>query len=87
MRRESGDRECSSLFRWLMPLLDALKISHGQINSSSGPACWSRTVFIWGQGATTLEWTLPSPPSFHQFDALPRVIGPSLGESRLEPRP
>src|SRR6476469_1279748 len=22
----------------------------------------------WGEGATTLEWTLPSPPPFHQFE-------------------
>ena len=29
----------------------------------------------WGEGATTLEWTLPSPPPFHQFNELPR-IGP-----------
>ena len=28
----------------------------------------------WGEGATTLEWTLPSPPPFHQFEDLP-VIG------------
>ena len=27
----------------------------------------------WGEGATTLEWTLPSPPPFHQFSELPRV--------------
>jgi cytochrome c oxidase subunit 1 len=27
----------------------------------------------WGPGATTLEWTLPSPPPFHQFDVLPRI--------------
>ena len=27
----------------------------------------------WGVGATTLEWTLPSPPPFHQFNVLPRV--------------
>ena len=27
----------------------------------------------WGEGATTLEWTLPSPPPFHQFNELPRV--------------
>ncbi|MGK9230543.1 cytochrome c oxidase subunit I [Inquilinus limosus] len=27
----------------------------------------------WGEGATTLEWTLPSPPPFHQFEHLPRV--------------
>jgi cytochrome c oxidase subunit 1 len=25
----------------------------------------------WGVGATTLEWTLPSPPPFHQFNELP----------------
>ncbi|OAI45419.1 cytochrome C oxidase subunit I [Rhizomicrobium sp. SCGC AG-212-E05] len=27
----------------------------------------------WGVGATTLEWTLPSPPPFHQFNELPRI--------------
>ncbi len=27
----------------------------------------------WGEGATTLEWTLSSPPPFHQFEALPQV--------------
>jgi cytochrome c oxidase subunit 1 len=27
----------------------------------------------WGEGATTLEWTLSSPPPFHQFNDLPRV--------------
>jgi cytochrome c oxidase subunit I len=26
----------------------------------------------WGEGATTLEWTLPSPPPYHQFENLPR---------------
>ncbi len=26
----------------------------------------------WGVGATTLEWTLPSPPNFHSFERLPR---------------
>ncbi len=29
----------------------------------------------WGAGATTLEWTLPSPPPFHQFETLPRITG------------
>jgi cytochrome c oxidase subunit 1 len=29
----------------------------------------------WGAGATTLEWTLPSPPPFHQYETLPRVVG------------
>jgi len=29
----------------------------------------------WGVGATTLEWTLPSPPPFHQFEVLPRISG------------
>ena len=27
----------------------------------------------WGEGATTLEWTLPSPPPFHQFETLPVI--------------
>jgi cytochrome c oxidase subunit 1 len=27
----------------------------------------------WGVGATTLEWTLSSPPPFHSFEVLPRV--------------
>jgi len=27
----------------------------------------------WGEGATTLEWTLTSPPPFHQFETLPQV--------------
>ncbi len=27
----------------------------------------------WGAGATTLEWTLSSPPPFHQFEQLPRI--------------
>ncbi len=27
----------------------------------------------WGEGATTLEWTLPSPPPFHQYEDLPVV--------------
>jgi cytochrome c oxidase subunit I len=24
-------------------------------------------------GATTLEWTLPSPPNFHSYETLPRI--------------
>ena len=27
----------------------------------------------WGEGATTLEWTLPSPPPFHQFSDPPVI--------------
>ncbi len=27
----------------------------------------------WGVGATTLEWTLSSPPPFHSFETLPRI--------------
>ena len=32
----------------------------------------------WGVGATTLEWTLSSPPPFHQYNTLP-VIKPAAG--------
>ena len=28
----------------------------------------------WGEGATTLEWTIPSPPNFHTFDELPSFV-------------
>ena len=27
----------------------------------------------WGEGATTLEWTLSSPPPYHQFEQLPQI--------------
>jgi cytochrome c oxidase subunit 1 len=27
----------------------------------------------WGAGATTLEWTLTSPPPFHQYERLPLI--------------
>ncbi|MES2096040.1 MAG: cytochrome c oxidase subunit I [Pseudomonadota bacterium] len=29
----------------------------------------------WGEGATTLEWTLSSPPPYHQFETLPIIDG------------
>ncbi len=29
----------------------------------------------WGDGATTLEWTVPSPPPFHTFENLPDMSG------------
>ena len=28
----------------------------------------------WGEGATTLEWTVPSPPNFHTFEELPKFV-------------
>ncbi|WP_421932425.1 cytochrome c oxidase subunit I [Phenylobacterium sp.] len=33
----------------------------------------------WGQGATTLEWTLASPPPFHQFNELPTISAEEHG--------
>ena len=35
----------------------------------------------WGEGATTLEWTVPSPPNFHTFEELPKFEEPAA--SRL----
>ena len=29
----------------------------------------------WGEGATTLEWSLTSPPPHHQFETLPHISG------------
>ncbi len=36
---------------------------------------WGKRVSAnyWGEGATTLEWTVSSPPPFHQFETLPRI--------------
>ncbi|MSO75617.1 MAG: cytochrome c oxidase subunit I [Alphaproteobacteria bacterium] len=31
----------------------------------------------WGEGATTLEWTVSSPPPFHSYDELPRITAAS----------
>jgi cytochrome c oxidase subunit 1 len=31
----------------------------------------------WGEGATTLEWTLPSPPNYHAYETLPRIAATS----------
>ena len=33
----------------------------------------------WGVGATTLEWTLPSPPPFHCYETLPKIESSSAG--------
>jgi cytochrome c oxidase subunit I len=27
----------------------------------------------WGESATTLEWTLPSPPAFHSYEQIPQI--------------
>ena len=61
-----------------------LRIISGFIYS----CCWFISIFFnliysfykkkaaaqnpWGEGATTLEWTIPSPPNFHTFDELPK---------------
>jgi cytochrome c oxidase subunit 1 len=33
----------------------------------------------WGEGATTLEWKLPSPPPFHSYDEIPVISGDRVG--------
>jgi cytochrome c oxidase subunit 1 len=35
----------------------------------------------WGPGATTLEWTLPSPPPFHQFLTPPHIDEEEVGHT------
>jgi cytochrome c oxidase subunit 1 len=54
-------------------------LAHGSFVWFLGLMAW--TVFAgrrapdnpWGAGATTLEWTLSSPPPYHAFDTLPVV--------------
>ena len=65
---------------WHLDLL-ARHLSHGRLVCSSGSPTSSRrsgrrsrpATIPWGAGATTLEWTLSSPPPFHQFETLPRI--------------
>jgi len=40
----------------------------------------------WGAGATTLEWTLSSPPPFHQYNTLPQITGSDY-DDHLSPVP
>jgi cytochrome c oxidase subunit I len=36
---------------------------------------WGKKAAVnpWGAGATTLEWTLPSPPPFHTYEEIPHI--------------
>src|SRR3546814_579031 len=38
----------------------------------------------WGEGATTLEWSVSSPPPFHSFDARKRVVTGTSVSVRVE---
>jgi cytochrome c oxidase subunit I len=63
--------------------------SIGSYMTAVGTLCFFIGVFValarkvpagnnpWGAGATTLEWTLPSPPAYHSFETLPRITGSS----------
>jgi heme/copper-type cytochrome/quinol oxidase subunit 1 len=60
-------------------------ISYGSYLSAAGTLVFIALVFYtlaagrkvgenpWGPGATTLEWTVSSPPPFHTFEELPRI--------------
>ena len=41
----------------------------------------------WGEGATTLEWSLSSPPPFHQFETLPVIEDHHTADDHLSPKP
>jgi len=59
--------------------------SHGYEIMTVGVAIWFVNIIYafvagkvagdnpWGEGATTLEWTLSSPPPYHQFETLPVI--------------
>ena len=61
--------------------------SIGALISLAATVCFLYTVYEafqkkrvagdnpWGEGANTLEWTLSSPPPFHQYNTLPRITG------------
>ena len=41
----------------------------------------------WGEGATTLEWSLSSPPPFHQFETLPVIEDHHTADDHISPQP
>lgn len=41
----------------------------------------------WGEGATTLEWSLSSPPPFHQFETLPIIEDHHSSDDHISPAP
>jgi cytochrome c oxidase subunit 1 len=41
----------------------------------------------WGEGATTLEWSLTSPPPFHQFETLPVIEEHHSPDDHISPAP
>jgi len=63
--------------------------SIGSYMTATGTICFFIGIFValsrkvpagnnpWGPHATTLEWTLSSPPPFHSFETLPRISGSS----------
>ncbi|MDX2233663.1 MAG: cytochrome c oxidase subunit I [Hyphomonadaceae bacterium] len=53
---------------FLVMLLDTFVLRRRKLTAAENASPW-------GEGATTLEWTLSSPPPFHQFNELP-VITP-----------
>ena len=65
MRRRRLGEEIGILSVWLVVfLIMCLEAFMKKRKAADNP---------WGVGATTLEWTLPSPPPFHQFNELPRI--------------
>ncbi|ANU07411.1 cytochrome c oxidase subunit I [Paraurantiacibacter namhicola] len=41
----------------------------------------------WGEGATTLEWSLSSPPPFHQFETLPVIEEHHTADDHISGKP
>ncbi|MEN7535768.1 cytochrome c oxidase subunit I [Aurantiacibacter flavus] len=41
----------------------------------------------WGEGATTLEWSLSSPPPFHQFETLPVIEDHHSADDHISTKP
>ena len=80
-------RACRGAMPIIPTLLRGGTSSPRSAPSSRASACWCFLLTMaeafmrkrvagdnpWGVGATTLEWTLPSPPPFHTFNDLPRI--------------
>ncbi len=82
-------RRIPSLFYY--PFLEPLQPLHVIATIGAGVLFASQVVFVWALvgahrqcpqaeanpwGATTLEWSVPSPPPVENFSSTPRVVGP-----------
>jgi len=62
-----------SVFLFFLWVFEALIVRRKVNANTESWAVGATESNYWGEGANTLEWTLPSPPPYHQFNTLPVI--------------